>query len=598
MQLKPHRCPSSLHTFRCSFLRVTTRVCRLLPIWMIGVGLLAKEFAPYDADRFFDTARLVRVDLKMATEGWNKMRVQERSLIKTLRTDLPAKERDLFFEDFPAELVVNGVSLGSVSVRKKGFVGSLSPDRPSLKIKLDKYDKEKRFAGLQTLTLNNNRQDPSRLNQVIGYALFRKAGLLASRCNLAFVTLNGQPLGIYSNVESVDALFFKHRYPQDEGSLWEGTVADFSRDGIPRFEWKFGPQGAAEPLSEVLAALERPDEEVLSALEKILDVDAFMRFWAMEVLVGHWDGYASNRNNYFIYYHAAARRLKFIPWGIDQLAEENNMFWGDPSFVPPKSVKAATSLTRRLYNLSAGRERYFAAMRALLKETWNEGELKEQFQSLHTLLRDYPSKPSDFDGQRHASLEEFVKTRRVNIEKEIKPPYPEWTLKPFGKIGAIAKVGALDLEFALALKKPGAVDGKLEEAQGKVQIALIKDRNPVVFANPTFNIGSEKTPWGGTKWTVLISRASSGPKDLAAVEVTFYAGFPGADPTGKPMRLDAFASPAQARLLEPVASGTVPKGLAITAGQLRLMSFDPGKGVVEGKLSGELFASDQEGEAN
>jgi len=31
---------------------------------------------------------------------------------------------------------------------------------------------------------------------------------------------------------------------------------------------------------------------------------------------------------------------------------------------------------------------------------------------------------------------------------------------------------------------------------------------------------------------------------------------------------------------------------------LRLMSFDPGKGVVEGKLSGELFASDQEGEAN
>ena len=559
----------------------------------------AKDLAPYDSDHFFDATRLVRVDLQMATNDWNALRVQHRSLIKTLRTDIPRSDQEKFFDGFRAELSIDGTPVGPVSVRKKGFVGSLSPDRPSLKLKLNKYDKDKSFAGLETLTLNNNRQDPSRLNQVVGYGLFRKAGLPASRCNLAVVTVNGQSLGVYSNVESVDSQFFRHRYPKDQGTLWEGTVCDFDDDAVARFERKFGPKEATNKLAAVVAALKRPDGEVLEALAKVLDVDAFLRFWAMEVLVGHWDGYASNRNNYFVYYNALARRLQFLPWGADQLAEDNNWFWGDPSFVPPKSVKAATALTRRLYNLPQGRERYFATMRSLLKEVWNEDELRKQFAALKELIKDDRSKPGDHDGQLHANLETFVRNRRADLENEMKPPYPEWSVKPFESFGKISKVGDVDLEFSITRKHAGASGGKLEEASGTAQTKLTMKKMPVVFASPVFQISSEKMPWGGTKWTILISRPPGGPDEPAAMEVTFYAGIPGESLTAAPLRVDAFASPAQARILEPTADGVLPKGLAIIGGHLNLTRFDPEKSdEIKGHLTGELFASDKFGKKN
>jgi len=561
--------------------------------------LLAKDLAPYNFDRFFDPARLVRIDLRIATNDWDALRVQERSLIKTMRTDLPPAERDKFFDEFRAELAIDGTPVGPVSVRKKGFVGSLTKERPSLKIKLNRYDKKKRFAGLEMLTLNNNRQDPSRLNQVIGYGLFRKARLPASRCNLAVVTVNGQSLGIYSNVESVDGEFLRHRYPKDRGTLWEGTVADFNSEDLARFERKFGPSEATNQLAAVVAALEGPDSKVLDALAKVIDVDAFLRFWAMEVLIGHWDGYASNRNNYFLYFNGLTRRLVFVPWGADQLAEEKNFFWGDPSFVPPKSVKAASVLPRRLYGLTEGRERYFATMRSVLKEVWNEEELGNQFASLKNLIKDEKPRPEDHDTQRHASLEAFIKTRRADIEKEMKQPYPEWALKPFETVGHIFKVGVVDLEFSITQKNAGAGSGKLEDTSGTARLQLTMKEKPILFDSPTFRIGSEKMPWGGTKWTILISRPPVAPDEPAAVEVTFYAGNPNDGPITSQLRVDAFASPAQTRILEPATDGKPPQGLALAAGQLNLTRFDPvNSGEIKGHLTGELFTSDKGNKKN
>ena len=153
---------------------------------------------------FFDTARLVKIDFQIDVEDWNKLRLQHRSLVKTLRTDIPPSEQKKPFSYFSANMVIDGTDVGKVAIRKKGFVGSLDQDRPSFKVKIDKYDKKKMFAGVNTLTLNNNKQDGSRIHQLIGYQLFRAAGLPASHCNLALISVNSKSLGIYSNVESLD----------------------------------------------------------------------------------------------------------------------------------------------------------------------------------------------------------------------------------------------------------------------------------------------------------------------------------------------------------------------------------------------------------
>ena len=78
------------------------------------------------------------------------------------------------------------------------------------------------------------------------------------------------------------------------------------------------------------------------------------------------------------------------------------------------------------------------------------------------------------------------------------------------------------------------------------------------------------------------------------MEVTFYTGIPGVRPGAEPMRVDAFASPAQARILEPVSEGAMPEGLAVAAGSLTLAAFNPANGgEIKGRLTGELFTSDK-----
>jgi spore coat protein H len=99
-----------------------------------------------------------------------------------------------------AKVTIDGVTFPRVGIRKKGFIGSLSRTRPSLKIKLDFIDEEGNIDGLNNLTFNNNQQDVSQMSQFIGYSLFNAAGSPAPRSALAKVRVNGRNLGVYSHV--------------------------------------------------------------------------------------------------------------------------------------------------------------------------------------------------------------------------------------------------------------------------------------------------------------------------------------------------------------------------------------------------------------
>ena len=66
----------------------------------------------------------------------------------------------------------------------------------------------------------------------------------------------------------------------------------------------------------MVAALQDPSDAGLKALGETVDLDRFLSFWATEVLVGHWDGYAGDRNNYH-FYREPDGPFVFIPWGAD-----------------------------------------------------------------------------------------------------------------------------------------------------------------------------------------------------------------------------------------------------------------------------------------
>ena len=80
-----------------------------------------KDLAPYEFDYFFDPSRLVHVELQLKEADWDHITAQHRSLVKTLRTDIPPSDQEKPFDYVPAELTIDGTKVGRVAVRKKGL---------------------------------------------------------------------------------------------------------------------------------------------------------------------------------------------------------------------------------------------------------------------------------------------------------------------------------------------------------------------------------------------------------------------------------------------------------------------------------------------
>jgi len=570
-------------------MKVATNSSRFIRLFFTPVACLllaavarAEDLAPYNFDHFFDTSRLIKIDLKVEPADWDKVRVQHRSLVKTLRTDIPPSEQKKPFSYVSANLTIDGTDIGRVAIRKKGFVGSLDYDRPSLKIQIDQYEKKKMFAGVDTLTLNNNKQDGSRVHQLVGYQFFRAAGLPASHCNLALVSVNGKSLGVYSNVESLDKHYFRRAFKSAKGTLYEGTVCDFHVHSLVRFERKFGSKKAIASIKNASIALDSDDRSILGKLGRHLDLDRFYRYWAAEVLVGHWDGYVSNKNNYFVYFDSKSERLHFLPWGLDQLATDRNMFWRQ-GFDPPKSVKADAAIPRRLYKNPEAKKKYFAAMRSLLDEVWDEDKLVAQIDDLQAMINPHRIEKS-FWSRRHAStFQKFISRRRAEILDEIDDgKFPEWTLESREMMGEIVKVADSNSTFSLEMTDAEKGRGGFVTTKGTGQVNMKYGNKAVDFGSPAYGLREN----GRRSVTLRIHREDAAAGEPEAVEVTFPRPRLTAERPEASYRIDVFASPAQGDLFV----SNLREPLGRLAGNVVLTRFgtDPGD-IVEGRLESEVF---------
>jgi hypothetical protein len=326
-----------------------------------GPGDAPDAGPPLELDApLFPRDRAVRIELEVAPADWDALRRQTRSLETTLARESCLEENfDSPFTYFPARARIDGVEHPEIGLRKRGFLGSLSELTPSLKLKLDHLRDGAAHLGRSTLLLNNGRQDPSRIRACLAYDVMRAAGVPAPRCGWAEVVVNGTSLGPYAHVEAVDRSFLRRVFGEDDGQLYEGTLSDFRSGWMGTFEQetrKSTPYDRSD-LEALRAALERPDAELLEALEPLVDLEAFLRFWAAEALVGQWDGYSSNANNFHVYRRGDGRFV-FIPWGLDAPFGINDQ--------EPRSVRAEARLPRRLYLHPEGRQRYLSQIAALL----------------------------------------------------------------------------------------------------------------------------------------------------------------------------------------------------------------------------------------
>ncbi|MHC5037042.1 MAG: CotH kinase family protein [Planctomycetota bacterium] len=377
------------------------------------------------SDKLFDPDHVVDVKIELAPKDWDLIRHEGRGLPSAFSGGLSP----LQYTYVKATVTVDGKTFKEVGVRKKGFLGSLSVLRPSLKIRFDRYVTGQSCLGLKRMTLNNDKQDPSHTHQVMCYALFRKAGCPAPRCNFARVTVNGEDLGVYSHVERIGLPFLARNFKDASGNLYEVQVSDFTAGLVSMFERKTntGPPAPDKKgpdrsdLDRVVQALKAKDADLLASLEKVIDVDAFLTFWAMEVITGHWDGYTGDRNNCYIYRDPSSGLFQFIPWGADGAFAKGHAFLP----VIPKSVYAWSQIPNRLYNNLETRKLYHKKLKSLLDEVWDEKALLAEVDRIEKLVSP--------DREDLAPQREYIRSRKQAILAELTGDGPDWRYPPITK---------------------------------------------------------------------------------------------------------------------------------------------------------------------
>lgn len=383
---------------------------------LTDADVAANEAAQAD---FYGLERRVEIEVTLAPADWAALREEGRSVIETFINPNAGFE----YTYFSADVSIDGQRYEDIAVRKKGYLGSLSADRPSIKLDLGRDGRALAHLGLDEITLNNDRQDPSHSHQCQAYAAFAAAGVPASRCGLAHVVVNGEDLGTYSNVEPIGKPLLRRHFADDEGNLYEGQIVDFFPEQVELFQLKTNEaENDRSDLAQLAAALDGDDAGLVERLGAVLDLEAFRTFWAMETLLRHWDGYAGNSNNFYIYHDPGSDRFVFLPWGTDGAFQGQNPF----DFLNTSiAVYARGRIANRLYALPDQRQAFRERLGELAEGVWVEERMNAELAQIARLASDAPAVALDVQRQ-------LIASHRAALQAELMGEAAEWIALPPG----------------------------------------------------------------------------------------------------------------------------------------------------------------------
>lgn len=274
--------------------------------WGIAAATPGAANVPFeipDVDAWFDVAVIRHLDIVIPDSSVTNLAAEPRTWT-------------------PATLSLPDEEIGplEIGIRIKGQLGSFRTldGKSAFRIDLNRYVAGQTLYGLDELTLNNMVQDPSVIHEFTAYWIFREMGIAAPRVTWVQVTVNGTDFGLYLSVEGLN-LPMLSRWYESTSHLYEGAYGqDLFVGDVAGLEVD---EGSESDRSDVLALANLLETEGVEgfyeATAELIDWDQVVRMLAIEVWIGHWDGYGPYRNNYYFHFDGAGR-FTILPWGTDQ----------------------------------------------------------------------------------------------------------------------------------------------------------------------------------------------------------------------------------------------------------------------------------------
>ena len=268
-------------------------------------GTQGPKVTPADVQKFtseglFDPDVLRTVFLAFESDDW------EKELQDFKPTDV----------EVPATMVVDGKEYPNVGVSFRGassFFQISEGSKRSFNISMDYIDEDQKLLGYKSLNFLNGNGDASMMSSAL-YSHFVNQHIPAPKVNFVKVVVNGRSWGIYANAQQFNKTFIKEHFDTKKGSRWKVKGNPRGDAGLrylgedvdqykSRFEIKSKDKPEAwESLINLCKVLnETPQDQLVSKLEPLLDIDSVLWFLAYDVAFINSDGYWTRASDYSIY---------------------------------------------------------------------------------------------------------------------------------------------------------------------------------------------------------------------------------------------------------------------------------------------------------
>jgi len=207
----------------------------------------------------------------------------------------------------------------------------------------------------------------------------------------------------------------------------------------------------------------------LKKLGQIIEVENFMRYWAIEGLIRFWDGYASNQNNFYYYVNPQDGRGYFIPWGADWAFTAGGPLGSSNQGVT--AVYAQSILTNRLYHTAGIPNHYRKTMLTLLEEAWNEKELIAEIDRAEKMIASHLHESQKRTQEAMETMRDFINGRRAELQVELSDwpaKVPAEPRKPMYTLAVGRATGSFSTTWS---ERPPADATEIGEADIRITIA-------------------------------------------------------------------------------------------------------------------------------
>lgn len=357
------------------------------------------------AQAFFGTTNLWSAELVLAPDQWADLLKGKRTAPRDSAPG-PGEETDRNYVYARADFRLEGRSLTNVGVRLKGS-GTQSGNginRWPFRIDLNQFGGEERLDGAGKISLNNNFYDSSYLRDSLSYELFREFGVPAPRtCFIRLhLTVPGKYerkyLGLYTAAEAVESPFLKEHFGSAAGLLLKPNLGlggfPAGRDW-PSLRGVVNPRtdGTVEQRQQVVDLFQllnrRDPVAFVEQLPKLVDLDAYLRFLVVNVVLVNQDSYLGMGKNYYVYVDPVANRLKWLPWDLD-LSFGGFFFCGRPEERIELHIDQPSSifdpLIRQVLAVPKFRERYHELMKEFLRDHFNQAKVLARIDELSGIV--------------------------------------------------------------------------------------------------------------------------------------------------------------------------------------------------------------------